>query len=352
MAAYKDKERNTWFCKFTYIDRMGNRKQKKKRGFKRKRDALQWEREFLTSSGLECPETFRDLVNYYMDDISVRCRESTIETKKYVIDTKLIPFFGNRKVEEITPAMVRTWQSAMIRLNYKPTYLRFMHTQLSSILNYAVIYYGLKDNPCVKAGAIGKAKPREMDFWTEDEYRTFISAVPDGSKYKYIFEILYWSGIREGELQALTKEDIDLDRKTISITKTYVKIRNGIELINPPKTEGSRRKVFIPDFLCAELRPFLDSRQPGERLFQAPRTSIRNALIRYSEKAGTKAIRVHDLRHSHASLLINMGLSPKVIAQRLGHENIQTTLNIYSHLYPSAQEEVADMLQNLYEASK
>lgn len=349
MPAYKDKERNTWFCKFTYTDRTGAKKQKKKRGFRTKREALAWEREFLSNPEEDITQTFRQLTECYIKDVGARCRKSTLETKMYVIDTKLLPYFGKRKIKDITPVMIRSWQAEMISSGYSPTYLRLIHTQLSAILNYAVLYCGLKENPCTKAGPMGKAKPREMDFWTEDEYSEFISQVPASSRYYFIFQILYWSGIREGELLALTKEDIDTGRRYISITKTYLKIREGAEYINPPKTDCGRRKVFIPDFLCGELEPFLEAKAPGERLFQVPKTSIRNALIRYSQKAGVKPIRVHDLRHSHASLLVNRGLSPKIIAQRLGHENIQTTLNIYSHLSPSAQEEVADILETIHE---
>lgn len=330
-----------------------DRKQKteKKRGFKTKQQAQEWERQFLTDSQWEAPETFRQLAESYLNDISLRCRQSTVITKKYVLDTKLLPFFANKRIDQITPAMIRKWQTNIISMGYKPTYLRYINSQLSAIMGFGVLYYNLKENPCTKAGAMGKAKAEEMKFWTKEEFTKFIAHVPEDSIYHCIFEILYWTGIREGELLALTPGDIDIEKNTISITKTYVKIREGLEFMNPPKTPGSVRTVFIPDFLSEELSSYLKDKASDERLFTVAKTSLRNAMIRYCKKAGTPVIRIHDLRHSHASLLIDIGFSPNVIANRLGHDNIQTTLNIYAHIKPSAKEEVAIKLQEMYSGS-
>ena len=382
MSAYKDKERGTWFCKFTYTDETGARRQKKKRGFKTRKEALDWERLYLLNTGDTCPVTFEELLDAYLMDLESRCRETTLTTKRYVLETRILPYFGNKKLEDISPADIRRWQNILLKQKYKPTYLRFINTQMSAIMNYAVSFYGLKSNPCKKAGQIGKAKPREMNFWTEDEFSSFIETV-DIPKYRMLFQVLYWTGIREGEALALTPRDINFKARTIDISKTYVKLPGGTELLNPPKTEGSNRTVAIPEFLAKELKTYIETggnittedaagdgdsecngRNEGnggdrgngrsecikgnERLFKVAKTSLRDAMLKYCEKSGVKVIRIHDIRHSHASLLIELGTSPKLIAARLGHDNVQTTLNIYAHLYPSAQEEIADTLQGLY----
>ena len=163
------------------------------------------------------------------------------------------------------------------------------------------------------------------------------------------FQALYWCGIREGELLALTREDIDLDDKTLSVTKSYQRI-GGKDIITEPKTPKSNRAIAMPDFLCDELREYLDrlyDKAPDSRIFPLTKHGLYREMIRGSSKADIDKIRVHDLRHSHASLLIELGFSPLLIAERLGHENIETTLNTYSHLYPNKQEELAQTLNGL-----
>lgn len=115
-----------------------------------------------------------------------------------------------------------------------------------------------------------------------------------------------------------------------------------------PKTAKSKRSVSIPDFLCSELKEYVQGMRLDQRIFPYIKNDLRNFLRKICSVTGVKVIRIHDIRHSHASLLIELGLSPKIIADRLGHEKIETTLNIYSHLYPNKQEEIADKLQALF----
>ena len=145
--------------------------------------------------------------------------------------------------------------------------------------------------------------------------------------------------MREGELLALTAADIDLVAKQIDINKTYQRL-NGQDIITPPKTKKSKRKVPIPDFLCQELQSYMDTRymlSPNERLFPATKHFLSHEMERGSKKTGVKRIRIHDIRHSHASLLINQGCDALILADRLGHEKVSTTLNTYSHLFPHKQ---------------
>lgn len=266
-----------------------------------------------------------------------------------MIDTKLLPYWSKQILVNITPAHVREWQNTLIKKGYAETYLKTINNQLCAILNYAVKYYGLRENPCHKAGSMGKKNAQEMNFWTRQEYLQFIKTLEDSPQAHAAFQVLYWCGIREGELFALTRADIDFEKKIISISKSYQRI-GGEDIISAPKTPKSIRVVAMPDFLCNELAVYLDmiyDKAPDTRVFPLSKSFMYRFMVRGCERSGVKKIRVHDLRHSHASLLIELGYSPLLIAERLGHENIETTLNTYSHLYPHKQAELAQNLDNL-----
>jgi len=190
-----------------------------------------------------------------------------------------------------------------------------------------------------------------MDFWTKQEFMKFVDCLKDKPQSYMAFQILYWTGIRIGELMALTYKDIDLVNKTITINKSFQRI-NKKDLITEPKTPKSNRVISIPQFLTGKIEEYLNCLygiMPTDRLFPFTKHYFTNEMIRGVKKSGVKKIRLHDLRHGHASLLIEMGLSPLVIAERLGHEKIETTLNTYSHLYPNKQKELADKLNAQYE---
>ncbi len=347
MAAFKDKERGTWFCKFYYTEYTGERKQKKKRGFATKKEALEWERNFLTKEKEDTTMSFKDFAAIYIADFAARYKESALETKKNILNNKLLPYFGKKRLCDITASDIRKWQNTMMSKDYSPTYLRLINSQLSALFNFAVKYYGLRENPCKRAGSMGKSKAEEMKFWTRDEYMTFIEGAKSDRTCYMIFQTLYWTGLREGEFLALTPADIDFENRNISVTKSYQRISRR-DVISTPKTAKSKRTVSIPEFLCNELKDYVQGMADDKRIFPYGKNDLRNSMHKVCGKTGVKIIRIHDIRHSHASLLIDLGLSPKIIADRLGHVKIETTLNIYSHLYPNKQEEVADRLQELF----
>lgn len=286
----------------------------------------------------------------YYADMETRLREHTMRTKKYIIDLKILPYFGQKRVNDITAADIRRWQNELIKKGYSPTYLKTINNQLSAIFNYAVKYYDLKGNPCTKAGSIGKSRAEEMSFWTIDEFRQFVDCIMDKRQSYMCFMILYWTGMRLGELLALTSADIDLDKHTISITKSYQRIGKK-DVVTPPKTPKSKRLITIPEFLVADIKDYMDSLyevQEDDRLFPVTKYFLEHEMQRGIKASGVKRIRIHDLRHSHASMLVELGFSPLEIADRLGHEKIETTLNTYSHLYPNKQVKIADRLDSEY----
>lgn len=165
-------------------DYTGTQKQKKKRGFKLQREAKEWERNFLETQQADLSMTFENFVKIYNEDMRHRLREHTFIQKQYVIDKKLLPFFGKIPVSQITPAHIRKRQNSLMAYRdendkpYSETYLRTINIQLSAIMNYAVRYYNLRENPCRKAGSIGKSHADEMQFWTTEKWKLPSTHIP------------------------------------------------------------------------------------------------------------------------------------------------------------------------------
>ena len=353
MKAERDPKTGKWLIQYRYKDWTGKNRKSTKRGFKTKREAEEWLRAFLLKQTRSFDMKFSDFVIIYMDDMKNRLREHTLINKRYVIEDKLPPYFGERRMNEISVADVRTWQNRLIQQGYAPTYLRTIHNHLSTIFNFAVRYYNLQENPCAKAGCIGKNHAEEMKIWTKEEFQRFSDCLMDKRLSWLSFQILFWTGMRIGELLALTFDDVDLPARTITINKSYQRL-HGKDVVTPPKTPKSNRVISIPPFLAEDIQDYMQSLyvyEMDDRLLPVTKNFLENEMRRGVKLSGVKKIRIHDTRHSHTSLLIELGFTPKEIAERLGHENVETTLNTYSHLYPDRQERLANRLDSYYRES-
>ena len=358
MPVYKEEKTNAWRVIYRYTDWKGERKQTSKRGFSTKREAQAWEREQLNKVTADVDMTFASFIDRYTEDMITRLKENTWSTKEHIIRSKLTPYFGRLKLSKITPQQIITWQNELLNYRdaqgkpYSPVYLRTIQNQLSAIFNHAVRYYRLRENPCKKAGSMGKKKAREMLFWTKEEYLQFAKVIQDKPMAYHAFQMLYWCGIREGELLALTPADFDFDKETVTISKSYQRLK-GKDVITDPKTEKSNRTITMPDFLAAEMQEYIGPLyriQSDDRIFPFTSSFLRHEMERGCKASGVKKIRIHDLRHSAISLLIDMGFSPLAIADRVGHEAIEITYN-YAHLFPSKQQDMAKQLsQAMHEA--
>ena len=205
MSVYKDATRNSWYVKIRYTDYYGKKKQTTKRGFKTKREASEWEAAEKLKRNFSLDMPFSKFYEIYEADLRHRIKQTTWENKNIIITTKILPYFGERKMTEITPKDVRHWQKKMIEYtdedgkSYSQAYLATLHAQLSAIFNHAVKFYDLKNNPAKVAGGMGSKKGGNMMFWTQDEYKKFINCVMDKPLSFYGFEILYWCGLRIGD---------------------------------------------------------------------------------------------------------------------------------------------------------
>ena len=350
MSVSKDPSGN-WMASARYKDYAGKVKQKLKRGFKTKREATEWEREFLQKESLQLDMTFKSFIEIYTSDIKHRVKQNTWITKENIINSKLFPHFKDRKMNEIKVSDVIAWQNKMMKTKdkngkkFSPTYLKTIHNQLSAIFNHAVRFYELPSNPAEKAGNMGKEKSKEMLFWTKDEYLKFADSMMDKPISYYAFEILYWTGIRLGELLALTSEDFNFEKSTLRINKSYQRIKCE-DIITDPKTEKSNRTISMPDFLAEEIQEYIASLykiKPTDRIFEITKSYLHNEMTRGSKEQTIQRIRIHDIRHSHVSLLVDMGFAAVAIADRVGHESIDITYR-YAHLFPTKQSEIADKL--------
>ena len=352
MPVYKNKDNGTWYVLTRYLDWKGERKQKCKRGFETKREAQEWERVFQQQSAADMDMKFAAFVEIYIKDMKPRLKENTWLTKKHIIETKILPYFEKKNVSEITTKDVIAWQNELLAFRdekkkpYSQTYLKTVHNQLSAIFNHAVRHYDLRSNPAAKAGNMGTEERKEMKFWTKDEYKKFADEMMDKPVSFYAFEMLYWCGIREGELLALTAGDFDFEKGTVTISKSYQRL-HGEDVITTPKTKKSNRTIKMPQFLCEEMQDYIGmlyGYKKKDRIFPISKNYLHREMDRGSRAAGVKRIRIHDLRHSHISLLIDMGFSAVAIADRVGHESIEITYR-YAHLFPSKQTEMAKKLE-------
>ena len=264
--------------------------------------------------------------------------------------------------------MIREWQNEMLEKkneNGKPfseNSKANIYAALKSLFNWAAKYQGLNENPCKNLGAFGSKKNRsEMKIWSVGDFEKFIDFLESKNKEKngkysdaiIIFKVLFWTGLRIGEVLALTFDDINLEEKFIDVNKTISRI-NKKEYVTTPKTLGSIRKVLLPEILISDLKSYFSKFEleltkkdlKSQRIFNLKKSQLRYILEKYSVQADVEKIRLHDFRHSHASYLLFIQADITAISKRLGHDNLQTTINTYSHLYKDANKQLMKKLNN------
>lgn len=357
MPAYQ-MENGKWYTAFYARDHKGDLQHKCKREFDAEEEALAYEEWFKERYSNPSSYSFSDFVECYFSDIEPRIRWSTFEKKKECFRKWITPYFAKKKLGAITSLDILHWQiwiSEQTKKNGKPlsaTYIRKMNSEVSAIFNHAARHYDLDPNPTKKVAKSGKAKSDEMQIWTSLEYRRFLEAVCDKDRSFYAFELLYWAGVRLGELLALEPADFDFDACKLTIDKS-LSVRKGEVIIGPPKTKMSYRTISIPRFLSEEIRYYVEEVlkiDEHTRIFEGMSKSyLHHEMDRGCAASGVKRIRIHDLRHTHVSVLIDMGFSAVAIADRVGHESTDITFR-YAHLFPNSQENMAIALNDIRKA--
>jgi len=353
MSAHKKKlpsGKLVWVAQFRYENAEGDIIQKKKQGFKTKREALEYERNYFDRMNGKPDMLFSSLIDNYYRDMELDLKPTTIENKKYLIDSKILPYFKNKRLPDIAPPDINRWHLKLKKEGYKPTYLRSIRNQMSAIFNYAIANYKHDENPVRQAKKMGEKNAEEMQFYTADEFNQFIKAFNDKPTLYIIYKILFYTGIRIGELLALKPNDFDLSKSTMRIDENLQRV-NGQMVLQKPKTKQSKRTIAIPEKLSNEIHEYLSTirgLRKSDLIFNVSKSHLGTSMSRGAEKSGLHRIRIHDLRHSAASLQIEMGIEPILIAKRLGHSSTKQLYDTYAHLYPNKDKEVGNALDEIY----
>ncbi len=237
-----------------------------------------------------------------------------------------------------------------------------MQGLFSLAMDRAVVLGLAKINPSKIIGNVKKVKTK-VDFWTKEEFEKVISLIYKEDYYQHFLFISLWflfmTGMRIGEATAIQWEDMDFDTGVLSITKTlYYKNQNEYSFIEP-KTRANIRSIALDDDTLQNLKEWRKVQSEVVKTgyvmsyngIPTQKHTIAHAITRVSKMAGIHRIKTHALRHSHTSLLISMGENPLIIKDRLGHEDIETTLGTYGHLYPNSNFEVAHKLKGVIQYS-
>ena len=340
---YTTKKGIRWRYVVRYKETSGNAVQTQKRGFLRRSDALEAERQFLegiklTSDALLLP--WPEFCDVYLNSLNPSLSPQTLQTKKYRYRNHIKPAFSV-PVVEVTPPMIDDWTNELLKI-YSLKHVKNLYGELRTVFNYAERLYGLSPNPIKKITPPRKKElHKQMDFWTLEEFNAVLEAVDD-LKARTAFIVFFYTGIRKGELLALKWRDIE--GATLHITKTLARI-NGKTIITAPKSASSVRTILLPDIVIEALDKWHKANYAHDSyIFEWEKRFIEKARDKACKQTGIKKIRVHDLRHSHVSYLISKGANINLISKRLGHSKVSMTLDIYGHLYPNEEYKIIDLI--------
>ena len=347
MPAYFNQQTGKWYCKFYYRDAFGKNKAKKKSGFKLKREALEWERNFLENYQMQPDVTMSTLCDNFLRIQRPHIKPLTYKGYESTIRNYIKPILGDMAISEITPFTIEEWQQELLKKGFKPSTLKGHYATLKSVFNFAVSHYSLKESPCKKVKPIAKPARKGVDYITLEEYNQLVKHGGLKAPYLMMVKLLFWTGMRYGELLALTPADFS--GNTITINKNLVYVEKQQTVQDSPKTQNSIRKVELHQKLADELRDYISRLygiEQNDLIFPYDQTTLRRRLNAALETAGVKKIRVHDLRHSHVTLMIHLGYSPVYIGERIG-DTAQTVLQVYAHVYESDRRKLMQDLESL-----
>jgi len=339
MPAYKDKN-GSWYYSYKRRDPVsGEWKNIKKRGFPTKREALAAEREALVSGSKSSSTTFAEMVKLWEDynDASKLVRQKHREH----FERRFSKYY-EMPIESLTKPVLSRFRAEISQDDsFSTTTKNLTISYVRSVLRFAHDIYDLPDNSAVitRLKETDEEAMQEFETWTPEEFSQFVDAV-ENPLYAIYFNFLYWTGCRRGEAIALQKSEIGDHTATIKYSQ-----RSQSEGLKPTK-KRTTRTIKLDDRLFDQLQPLL--KQPGNYVFGGQTGLSPNMIDQYFRKAvkasGVKRIRIHDLRHSHATWLINSGVNIVAVSKRLGHKDVSTTLNTYTHLLESSDN---DMIQKI-----
>ena len=345
MSAYKDTEKGTWYVKFRYKDWQGHPRATTKRGFRTKKEALAYEADFQEQAKSQFKLTVKQLYDIYIEHEKSHVKPSTVIIVKNMLSRHVVAPLGEMRLDTITPNIIRIWQNDLKSKELSPSTIKNINGYFSALLTFAVKYYNLPQNPFKITGSIGYSKKRTM-FWTLEQFNKVIAAAsqnPKEVKYALMLKILFFSGMRYGELMALTFDDFDFRNNTISIVKGFMQ---GARQTSTPKSKS--RVIAMPALLMYDVRKYKSMLYDNEsHPFAYKSEYFRKRLRAWSEKAGIPYIHIHSLRHSHITYLMHKNFPAPAIAYRVG-DSVETILRVYVHATKEDEMKIlADLSENV-----
>ena len=340
MPAYKDKN-GTWFVKYQTTDpRSGARKAVLKRGFSTKREAVDYEAKQRAAPAGGSRATFDEVMEEFLQSIDSSATSSGMK-KSWI--QRHFPLH-DKPIEKITKPQLIAWRNELKDSGLATRTMNRGLGYVKAVCRYASKIYGIPDNSAIlNSYKLTKEDKEEPDVWTPEEFQQFIKEV-NGEYYRAYFTFLYWSGCRRSEGLAICKDDINGDK--VHIWRAIKHYKNGFL---PLKTDSSERTIRIDSRTLEAIRPCIKRARPfvfgGDR--SLPITNVQREFTRAIEKSGVKPITIHQLRHSHATVLINNGVNIVAVSKRLGHASINMTLKVYAHLLQESEDELIGIIEGI-----
>lgn len=358
----KDKRKWVFYTWVTSLD--GKRKKYTSKAYHTKKEALEAEREFVSKITIYTEDkgmTFKDLYLSYYDYQEDKVKATTLKTYRDRI--KYMQLLDKIKLKDLNVTHYELWRRELSKANIKDSTKNDIQKFIKIVLNWGTKMYGfdfrLFYNKITRFSNPNEIK-KEMDFYTFEEFKQFISVEKD-IKFKCLYETLYYCGLRRGEARALTWNDINFEDRLLRVNKNITTIGSESSpylSITTPKTKSSIRTIPIPEILLNDLKTLLECDKNDIYGFEnnyyvfgndKPITNSKTRCHKNSlcKKAGVKQIRLHDFRHSCASLLINNGANITMVSKYLGHSKIDETLNTYSHMFKNKLNDVVETINKL-----
>lgn len=312
--------------------------------------------------------TVSELVGKYLDAKRHEVRATTFDKSAQIFRTHLLPALGDERIDRLNAQRLGAWKNCVSDGPLGITMRKNLYKELNACLNWAVKYDYIPQNPLRKVGNFKDANavedaPEQLHYYTPDQFSAFARAALDDAvdsgdwRYYVFFAIAYYTGMRKGEINALRWSDVDLDRALIHVRRSVAQKLKGDDVETPPKNKSSYRDLQIPRPLLSVLADqrvrqqlsagFSDDLRVAGGMSTLRDSSIERHNTLYASRAGIPHIRIHDFRHSHASLLANEGINIQEIARRLGHSNPEITWKVYAHLYPREEERAVAVLDKI-----
>ena len=373
MQVGKTKSGVSYFFRVLYKDpNTGEEKRKYQAGFTGKKEAGRACKEFVESlqkTIIEKPKaTFKELVDDYQATRKIRVNATSYSGTQRMFKIYLLPTFEKQYIMDITKLEVRKWADQIQSSDLSPKYKNDLLALAKSTFSHGVEYFDLKLNPAFNIHRLKNDRKQLTadSIWTVDEFHQFIAGFDtdnlDEKHWKIFFTLLYWTGVRRGEIKALQFADFNMETGKINIDKSCTNKITGMGLVmQPPKTKGSIRKIPLDQLTYDMMLDYYNYRkqQPGfsmkHFIFNRPNnplmpfadTTIENRKNRMVKKRGMKVIKIHGFRHSHASVLIGNNMVPAAVAERLGHSSTVMTLNVYTHVLPESLKKTVSLIDSL-----